>query len=316
MRRARLAALLLCVALGAALLPVVPAGAAPPAAPACDPVQTPPELAGQVPTAEEVIGFPLGERDVTVAESDAYLQAVADGQPAGDRRHAAASWQGRPLRYAIVGRPGNVTPAGAGPHPPPTAPAARPPDPGQAGRAPGHDHARRSCGWPATSTAARRAAPTPRCGSCYELADRRDCAAGQILDNAIVVAAADPEPGRPRGRHPAQRLRLRHEPRLVRPHPARDRRQDRAAAPLPAGAVHRRPRDGPARPSSSRPTPTRSTTRSPTSRSTGSTTSTAAAHDRRVHPPGHPVLQPRRLRPVLHGLRRHRARRPASSPPA
>jgi hypothetical protein len=27
----------------------------------------------------------------------------------------------------------------------------------------------------------------------------------------------------------------------------------------------------------------------------------------RVQPPGHPVLQPGRLRPVLHGLRRHRA---------
>ncbi len=29
---------------------------------------------------------------------------------------------------------------------------------------------------------------------------------------------------------------------------------------------------------------------------------------RRVQPPGHPVLQPRPLRPLLHGLRRHRAR--------
>ncbi|HYJ71001.1 MAG TPA: peptidylprolyl isomerase, partial [Actinomycetota bacterium] len=63
MRRARLAALLLCATLGAALLPVVPVAAAPPAAPACDPVRTPVELAGQVPTAEQVIGFPLGERD-------------------------------------------------------------------------------------------------------------------------------------------------------------------------------------------------------------------------------------------------------------
>ena len=104
MRRARLAALLLCVALGAALLPVVPAGAAPPAAPACDPVLTPPELAGQVPTAEEVIGFPLGERDVTVAESDAYLQAVADASPRVTAGTAAVSWQGRPLneKYPIV----------------------------------------------------------------------------------------------------------------------------------------------------------------------------------------------------------------------
>jgi hypothetical protein len=59
----------------------VPAAAAPPAPPACDPVRTTPELAGQVPTAEEVIGIPLGEGDVTVAESDAYLQAVAAASP-------------------------------------------------------------------------------------------------------------------------------------------------------------------------------------------------------------------------------------------
>ncbi|HET9291164.1 MAG TPA: hypothetical protein VFQ49_08775, partial [Actinomycetes bacterium] len=63
MRRARLVALALLVALVAALLPVAPAAADPPVAPACDPVRTPVELAGQVPTAEQVIGFPLGERD-------------------------------------------------------------------------------------------------------------------------------------------------------------------------------------------------------------------------------------------------------------
>ena len=80
MRRGRLAALLLCAASPRAPARV-PAAAAPPAPPACDPVRTTPELAGQVPTAEEVIGIPLGERDVTVAESDAYLQAVAAASP-------------------------------------------------------------------------------------------------------------------------------------------------------------------------------------------------------------------------------------------
>src|SRR5215211_8203006 len=112
MRRARLVALLLLAALVAALLPAVPAAAAAPTPPACDPVRTPPALAGKVPTAEQVIGFPLGERDVTVAESDTYLQAVAKASPRVVAGTAAVSWQGRPLRYAIVGRPGNVTPAG------------------------------------------------------------------------------------------------------------------------------------------------------------------------------------------------------------
>jgi hypothetical protein len=36
----------------------------------------------------------------------------------------------------------------------------------------------------ATCTAARRAAPTRRCACCYELADRSDCAAQRILDQA------------------------------------------------------------------------------------------------------------------------------------
>src|SRR5215218_6489229 len=102
MRRARLVAL---------LLPAAPAAAAAPTPPACDPVRTPPALAGKVPTAEQVIGFPLGERDVTVAESDTYLQAVAKASPRVVAGTAAVSWQGRPLRYAIVGKPGNVTPA-------------------------------------------------------------------------------------------------------------------------------------------------------------------------------------------------------------
>ena len=47
-----------------------------------------------------------------MAESDAYLQAVADASPRVTAGTAAVSWQGRPLRYAIVGRPGNVTTAG------------------------------------------------------------------------------------------------------------------------------------------------------------------------------------------------------------
>ena len=186
MRRARLAALLLCVALGAALLPVVPAAAAPPAAPACDPVRTPPELAGQVPTAEEVIGFPLGERDVTVAESDAYLQAVAAASPRVTAGTAAVSWQGRPLRYAIVGRPGNVTTAGLARIRLQTALLRDPRTPAKLAA-----HLARTT--PAILWVAGNVHGGEESGTdaalrvLYELADRRDCAAGQILDNAIVV---------------------------------------------------------------------------------------------------------------------------------
>ncbi|HEV3464615.1 MAG TPA: M14 family zinc carboxypeptidase [Actinomycetota bacterium] len=185
MHRARLAALLLSVTLGAALLPAA-AAAAPPAAPACDPVRTPPELSGQAPTAEEVIGIPLGERDVTVAESDAYLQAVAAASPRVTAGTAAVSWQGRPLRYAIVGRPGNVTPAGLARIRLQTALLRDP-------RTPAKLAAHLAKTTPAILWVAGNVHGGEESGTdaalrvLYELADRTDCAAGQILDNAIVV---------------------------------------------------------------------------------------------------------------------------------
>jgi hypothetical protein len=172
-------------AVGATLAPGA-AAAAPPAAPACDPVQTPPELAGRVPTAEEVIGFPLGERDVTVAESDAYLQAVAAASPRVVAGTAGESWQGRPLRYAIVGKPGNVTPAGLARIRLQTALLRDPCTP-----APLAEHLARNT--PAILWIAGNVHGGEESGTdaalrvLYELADRRDCAAGQILDNAVVV---------------------------------------------------------------------------------------------------------------------------------
>src|SRR5215207_8892163 len=185
-RRTRLAALLLLAAVGAALLPAAPGTAAPPAAPACDPVRTPPELALQVPTAEDVLGFPLGEHDVTVAESDAYLQAVAAASPRVTAGTAAVSWQGRPLRYAIVGKPGNVTPAGLARIRLQTALLHDPRTPAKLA-----EHLARTT--PAILWVAGNVHGGEESGTdgalrvMYELADRRDCAATQILDNAIVV---------------------------------------------------------------------------------------------------------------------------------
>ena len=86
-------------------------GAAPAAAQECDPFG-PAAFRGQVPTPKQVIGIDLGERDVTTAESDRYVQAV-DG--ASDRVVSsvlARTVQGRELRYAIVGNPDRVTPRG------------------------------------------------------------------------------------------------------------------------------------------------------------------------------------------------------------
>ena len=274
MRRARLVALALLVALVAALLPAAPAAAAdPPAAPACDPVRTPPELAGQVPTAEQVIGFPLGERDVTVAESDAYLQAVAAASPRVVAGTAATSWQGRPLRYAIVGRPGNVTPAGLARIRLQTALLRDPRTPAKVAA-----HLARTT--PAILWVAGNVHGGEESGTdaalrvLYELADRRDCAAGQILDNAIVVLLPTQNPdGREADtRRNAYGFDLNRD-WFARTQPETDGKLQllRRYPPVLFIDAHEMSRET----SSSRPTPTPSTTRSPTSRSTGSTTCTA-----------------------------------------
>ena len=99
---------------------------------------------------------------------------------------AAESWQGRPLRYAIVGRPGNVTPGGLARIRLQTALLRDPRTPAKVA-----EHLARTT--PAILWVAGNVHGGEESGTdaalrvLYELADRRDCAADQILDNAIVV---------------------------------------------------------------------------------------------------------------------------------
>ena len=232
--------------------------------------------AAHVPTPKSILGFDLGKKEVTTAQSDAYLGAVdgaSDRVVTGDAAHVGAGPRPalrdrRPSGPRHRRRPGEPSAANAAQlMDPDTSPA---------------EAAAIAAADPAILWIAGNVHGTEESGAdaalrvLYELADREDCAARQILDAAVVVDPPDPEPGRPRGRHAPQRVRVRHEPRLVRAHPARDRRQGRGAAPLPARAVHRRPRDGQHRrlllPPERR---SRSTTRSRTPPSTGSTGSTA-----------------------------------------
>ena len=72
---------------------------------ACDPTQTPPEFRGQVPELADVVPAPGGENgEVTVDQAYAYMDAV---DRASERVITGSlgqrSWQGRELRYAIVG---------------------------------------------------------------------------------------------------------------------------------------------------------------------------------------------------------------------
>jgi len=175
------AALALAVALLAAT--AAPAAAAPEA---CDPF-TEPRFRGEVPTAQQVIGINLGDRDVTTAESDAYVRAVDAASPrvvsdSLDQR----SVQGRELVYAIAGEPANVRAKGLERI---RESAARLMDPSTS--AP--DAAEIARKDPAILWVASNVHGGEESGTdaslrvLYELADRNDCAARRILKESLVV---------------------------------------------------------------------------------------------------------------------------------
>lgn len=71
----------------------------------CDPVSAKPQYSGAVPSPQQVLGYRLGTREATNREIGRYWQVV---DRASDRVRTgvyAHSWQGRPLRYALVGTP-------------------------------------------------------------------------------------------------------------------------------------------------------------------------------------------------------------------
>ncbi len=152
----------------------------------CHPIQTTPSFNGVVPTSQQVLGFDLGTQEVSVSQSDTYLQAIDDASDRVTSGTAGTSVEGRPLRYAIVGTPANVT------------------SDGLTAIRDAVDRLRD----PATTDAeaAALAASTPaillvqanvhggeESGTesslqlLYELADRDDCVSDTILDNTLVV---------------------------------------------------------------------------------------------------------------------------------
>jgi hypothetical protein len=153
--------------------------------PACDPFLAP-DLDPSVPTARDVIGIDLGDRDVTTAESDTYLQAVSAASPLVTDGVLATSVEGRPLRYAVVGRPEWIRPSAlaqigrdVGRLRDPATPEAQVQQ--IIRRTPailwlaGNVHGGEESGTDASLQV------------LYELAARQDCTAAQILDHAIVV---------------------------------------------------------------------------------------------------------------------------------
>src|SRR5215218_3515503 len=174
----------LSVAIGV-VLALVPTASAAAQAPACDPFTTP-SFRGEVPTAQQVIGIDLGDRDVTTAESDRYLLAVDGASSRVTSGVAATSVQGRPVRYAIAGRPERVTSGGLAAV---RASAAKLMDPRTSDR----EAAQIAASDPAILWIAANVHGGEESGTdaslrvLYELADRSDCAAQGILDEAVVV---------------------------------------------------------------------------------------------------------------------------------
>jgi len=158
------------------------------AEPSCDPIQTESKFRGQVPSLEAVIPSPGGEGgEVTTAQAYAYMDAV---DRASDRVITGAlakkSWQGRELRWAIVGRAkqlgrrsleriGDAAQKLRDPRTP-------------AGRARQIAGRQPAILWVASNVHGNEESGTDASlRVLYELADRDDCAARQILDNTIVV---------------------------------------------------------------------------------------------------------------------------------
>ena len=169
----------LAVGVGLIVAVLAPSAAA---AATCDPWSA--SYRGDVPTAGEVIGIDLGARDVTTAESDAYLLAVDRASDRVTSGVLATSVQGRPLRYAIVGKKvdrrslEDVREA-----------AARLMDP-RTSRSKALKLVRENPAilWIAGNVHGGEESGTDAAlRTLYELADRRDCAAREILDESIVV---------------------------------------------------------------------------------------------------------------------------------
>ena len=184
--RRRALALFLTIAAGGVvtLAPAGPAAGAPSQA-ACNPIQTTPVFGGSIPTSEDVLGFVLGSREVTAAEINAYVDAV---DAASDRVVSgtfATSWQGRQMRYVLVGSPGNVTPGGVAAVQEAIGKLRDP-------ETPAREAERLARTTPAVLWLMGNVHGGKESGAdtelrvLYELADRQDCAADQILDNAVV----------------------------------------------------------------------------------------------------------------------------------
>ena len=153
---------------------------------ACHPIQSTPNLTGVMPTANEILGFDLGDQEVTSEESDTYLEAIADASDRVIAGTAGSSVENRPLRYAIVGTPANVSEDGLASI---QAAISQLRDP----ETTAEEAAELAAATPAILYVQANVHGGEESGTesslqlLYELADRDDCVTDTILENTIVV---------------------------------------------------------------------------------------------------------------------------------
>ena len=192
------------MAAAAALVILLALGSGVARAATCDPLTTKPIYDRDVPTTQDVLGVILGRKELSVDQVYTYMDAL---DAASDRIVTGTygtSVDGRPLRYAVVSNPANLSLDRAQPGSARTprrcatrssTPTRRPPSRRDC-RRPQHRRER-----PRQRAVRHRGRP---CARLYELAARDDCAATQVLRQLRDAPDPDPEPGRPRGRHPPQ----------------------------------------------------------------------------------------------------------------
>lgn len=179
-RRPRSLAGALALVLATPVLTTTPAAIA-----ACDPLVTP-VYAGQVPSPEDVLGFPIGSQEVTVDEIVTYLDAVDAASGRVVTATAATSVQGRPIDYAIVGKASEVSPAALVALREDAAALRDPSTP--AGDAEAIVASMPPILWLAANVhGGEESGADASLQVLYDLADRTDCAATAIRDEAVVV---------------------------------------------------------------------------------------------------------------------------------
>jgi hypothetical protein len=142
---------------------------------------------GVVPDPESVLGYKIGvDQEVSAADADSYVQAVAAASDRVRPARVGQSVQGRPIRYAIVGRPDNVTVGGLE--------AIRQAnleirDPNtRRGRADALARTTPAFAWiEANVHGSEESGADAALQLLYELADRDDCVVERILDELVIV---------------------------------------------------------------------------------------------------------------------------------